>query len=283
MFLPASFPRGVPPAREVCEYAALAEDLGFDALWAGDHLLWRAPMLEPLTTLGYLATATSQIHLGINVYLAGLRPPVLSARMLGSLWWLSEGRLELGVGVGGDHEPDFEAVGVSIRHRGKLLDEALSSIRRWWTGDDPGRRVSPSPERSCPLWIGGRSEAALRRVVAQQADGFTAHLVTVEQLGKAAARLREMCEEAGRPMARVAVTVMVDVHGRGGGDGEEFLRAHFGENSARLARFLVSGSEDECAERLREYLQIADHLILLPATFAPEAALPKLRRIVEVA
>lgn len=281
VYLPASFPDGVPAAKEVRDYAVLAEELGFDALWAGDHLLWRAPMAEPLTTLAYLAAATTRIRLGVNVYLAGLRPPVLSARLLGNLWWLSGGRLELGVGVGGDHEPDFTAMGVPVGQRGRLLDDALAEIRYWWSGADPDHSVAPRPDAGCPLWIGGRSEAALRRVVAQRADGFTAHLVTADQFRKAVARLRELCDSAGSAMPRVAVTVMVDVHTGGEGDGEEFLRAHFGENFPRLSRFLVSGPAEECADRLAEYAGTADHVIILPATFTPRAQLPHLRRLVE--
>lgn len=275
VYLPVSFPDRTPPAREIADYAMAAEDLGFDSLWIGDHLRWRAPMAEPLTTLSYVAARTTRIRLGINVFLAALRPAALSARMLGNLWWLADGRLVLGVGVGGDNVADFEAVDVPVGRRGALLDAALDGIADWWS--DGG--VLPRPETPCPIWVGGRSEAALARVVRRRADGFTAHLVTPDQLGRHVTRLREMCAEAGAPMPEVAATVMVNVHD-GASDARSFLRAHFGDDF-RGGRYLVEGPPAECAEQLQNFASIVDHLILLPATFTALPQLSVMRELVE--
>lgn len=277
VYLPVSFPGGTPAAGEIGDYAATAEDLGFDSLWVGDHLRWRSPMAEPLTTLSFVAARTNRVQLGINVYLAALRPPVWSARMLGNLWWLAGGRLVLGVGVGGDHAADFEAAGVPVRRRGELLDAALDGIADWWS--DGG--VLPRPDTPCPVWIGGRSEAALRRAVRRRADGFTAHLVTPDQLQRVVARLREMCDAADVEVPEVAVTVMVNVHGDGESDAEPFLNAHFGDGFRSLTRYLVDGTADECAERLGEFAAVVDHLIVLPATFSPLRQLSHVRELVE--
>ena len=147
-------------------WALTVEGLGFDLLMLSDHIAvtpdvaeqYPAPFYEPLTTLAWLAGLTRQIRLGTTVLIVPYRHPLLTARMAANLNDLSGGRLVLGVGVGWARQ-EFDALGVPFRDRGRLTDLHLLAIRAAWA-DGEDYRGAP-----VPVWIGGNSDAALRRAV----------------------------------------------------------------------------------------------------------------------
>jgi probable F420-dependent oxidoreductase len=147
-------------------WALTVEGLGFDLLMLSDHIAvtpdvaeqYPAPFYEPLTTLAWLAGLTRQIRLGTTVLIVPYRHPLLTARMAANLNDLSGGRLVLGVGVGWARQ-EFDALGVPFRDRGRLTDLHLLAIRAAWA-DSEDYRGGP-----VPVWIGGNSDAALRRAV----------------------------------------------------------------------------------------------------------------------
>ena len=147
-------------------WAQTVEGLGFDLLMLSDHIAvtpdvaeqYPAPFYEPLTTLAWLAGLTRQIRLGTTVLIVPYRHPLLTARMAANLNDLSGGRLVLGVGVGWARQ-EFDALGVPFRDRGRLTDLHLLAIRAAWA-DGEDYRGGP-----VPVWIGGNSDAALRRAV----------------------------------------------------------------------------------------------------------------------
>jgi alkanesulfonate monooxygenase SsuD/methylene tetrahydromethanopterin reductase-like flavin-dependent oxidoreductase (luciferase family) len=147
-------------------WALTVEGLGFDLLMLSDHIAvtpdvaeqYPAPFYEPLTTLAWLAGLTRQIRLGTTVLIVPYRHPLLTARMAANLNDLSGGRFVLGVGVGWARQ-EFDALGVPFRDRGRLTDLHLLAIRAAWA-DGEDYRGGP-----VPVWIGGNSDAALRRAV----------------------------------------------------------------------------------------------------------------------
>ncbi|AWT40976.1 MULTISPECIES: LLM class flavin-dependent oxidoreductase [Streptomyces] len=146
------------------EWARLAEDLGLGALMVSDHVAitpdvaerYPEPFYEPFTTLSWLAGLATTVRLGTTVLILPYRHPLLVARMAANLHQLSGGRFVLGAGVGWARQ-EFEALGVPFTARGRLTDECLGVLRE---ARDAGRQ-----EGEIPLWIGGHSEAALRRAV----------------------------------------------------------------------------------------------------------------------
>jgi alkanesulfonate monooxygenase SsuD/methylene tetrahydromethanopterin reductase-like flavin-dependent oxidoreductase (luciferase family) len=266
VYLPISHPHGLPAAADVLDYAREAELLGFDALWVGDHLLWRTPLLEATTTLAAAAAVTERIALGTNVLLLGLRPSLLAAKTLGTLAYLAQDRLVLGIGVGGEFPEEFQALDIPLAGRGARLDRTLDEVRRWW-GHLPGaaRTVAPAPSPDVPLWIGGRSDVALARTVRTGAQAWTGHFVDPEQAAGLAARLRELAAAAGAPAPQVAITINISVGAEE--DARAFAEAHFGLPFDRIGRHVVRGDLDACAERLLAYRDVADHLVLFPAAF----------------
>jgi probable F420-dependent oxidoreductase len=217
--------------------ARMADDLGFDSIWCNDHVVIPGPSVgggaepayaaaygqqrrqnvyEPLITLAYLAAVTRRVLLGTSVYLLPLRNPVLAAKQAISLDRLSDGRLVLGVGVGW-LEGEFAALGVPYRERGSRTDEAIAVLKALCGQDSAafqGRHHSfdaveflpkPVQQPHPPLWIGGRSDAAIRRA-ARVGDAWHPSHLTVDELRQRIPELRSECERAGRSPDQVLVT-----------------------------------------------------------------------------
>ncbi|MEU3524182.1 LLM class flavin-dependent oxidoreductase [Streptomyces sp. NPDC038707] len=146
------------------EWARLAEGLGLGVLMVSDHVAvtpdvaerYPEPFHEPFTTLSWLAGLTTTVRLGTTVLVLPYRHPLLVARMAASLHRLSGGRFVLGVGVGWARQ-EFEALGVPFTARGRLTDDCLAVLRQ--------ARKAGGEESDVPVWVGGHSEAALRRAV----------------------------------------------------------------------------------------------------------------------
>jgi probable F420-dependent oxidoreductase len=224
----------------------MADDLGLDSVWCNDHLALPPPsdgggaepayaaaygeqrgqhIYEPLIVLAYLAAVTRRVMLGTSVYLLPLRNPLLAARQAVSLDRLSGGRLVLGVGVGWlEHE--FAAVGVPYRERGRRTDEAIAVLKAV-CGPDGGEFLPKPVQRPHPpLWIGGRSPAAVRRA-ARAGDAWHPSHLTVDELRREIPELRAECERAGRSADDVAVTTrrrLVRGPSAADGDPERVLR-----------------------------------------------------------
>jgi alkanesulfonate monooxygenase SsuD/methylene tetrahydromethanopterin reductase-like flavin-dependent oxidoreductase (luciferase family) len=190
-------------------WALTVEGLGFDLLMVSDHIAvtpdvaeqYPAPFYEPFTTLSWLAGLTRGIRLGTTVLIVPYRHPLLIARMAANLNDLSGGRLVLGVGVGWARE-EFGALGVPFRDRGRLTDEYLLAIRAAWRDETDYR------SGHIPLWIGGNSDAALRRAV-RLGDAWHPLRFTPGWMAEAAGRLTACAADQGRPapalMPRIAL------------------------------------------------------------------------------
>ena len=181
-------------------WAQTVEGLGFDLLMISDHIAvtpdvagqYPPPFYEPFTTLAWLAGLTERIKLGTTVLIVPYRHPLLIARMAANLNDLSGGRLVLGVGVGWAVE-EFDALGVPFRQRGKLTDDYLQRVRAAWENDQDYRAGR------IPIWVGGNSEAGLRRAV-RLGDAWHPLRFTMPWLRGAAARLTELADGQQRPV-----------------------------------------------------------------------------------
>src|ERR1700722_19560867 len=152
-----------------------------------------APFYEPFTTLSWLAGSTSGIRLGTTVLIVPYRHPLLVARMAANLNDLSGGRLVLGVGVGWARQ-EFAALGVPFAERGRLTDEYLDTIRAAWADDADYRGGA-----SIPLWVGGNSDAGLRRAV-RLGGAWHPLSFTMPWLRGALARMTEFADDQRRPV-----------------------------------------------------------------------------------
>jgi len=193
----------------LARWAQTAEGLGFDLLMVSDHIAvtadvaeqYPAPFYEPFTTLAWLAGLTHRVRLGTTVLIVPYRHPLLVARMAANLNDLSGGRLVLGVGVGWARQ-EFDALGVAFAERGRLTDEHLLAIRAAWRDDQDYRGGQ------IPIWIGGNSDAALRRAV-RLGDAWHPLRFTPGWLTGAVDRLETAAADQHRPrpalMPRIAL------------------------------------------------------------------------------
>ncbi|MYY06557.1 MULTISPECIES: LLM class flavin-dependent oxidoreductase [unclassified Streptomyces] len=148
------------------EWARTVEGLGFDLLMVSDHVVvtpdvaarYPEPFYEPFTTLSWLAGITTRVRLGTTVLVLPYRHPLLVARMAANLQQLSGGRFVLGVGIGWARQ-EFDALGVPFTARGRLTDEHLGALREAWREEGDG------PAGPIPVWVGGNSEAGIRRAL----------------------------------------------------------------------------------------------------------------------
>ena len=165
-------------------WVRITEGLGFHSLMTSDHIAitqdvasrYPAPFYEPISTLGWLAGVTTELEIGTTVMIVPYRNPLETARSLTNIDNLSGGRLILGVGVGWAEE-EYAALKLPFRERGAMTDEYLAAIRQFWTEDEvdfdgkyysyKGVATAPRPVRKPhpPIWVGGASDAALRRTV----------------------------------------------------------------------------------------------------------------------
>ncbi|HEU5419161.1 MAG TPA: LLM class flavin-dependent oxidoreductase [Streptosporangiaceae bacterium] len=207
-----NFGPGTRPA-VLRQWAQAAEGLGFSLLMVSDHVAvtpdvaeqYPAPFYEPFTTLAWLAGVTSRIRLGTTVLIVPYRHPLLIARMAANLSDLSGGRLVLGVGVGWAAQ-EFAALGVPFARRGQLTDDHLLAIRAAWQ-DEADYRAG-----QIPLWVGGNSDAGLRRAV-RVGDAWHPLRFTMPWLREAAGRLREFADQQERPAPELAPRIVVRLTG----------------------------------------------------------------------
>jgi probable F420-dependent oxidoreductase len=200
--------------------ARTAEQLGFDAVFVSDHLCIPPDetegsggrYLDVLATLAYLAGATDRVRLGVSVLVLPYRPAVLTAKQVATIQELSGERMILGVGVGW-MKPEFQALGVDRRLRGRLSNETLRVLRHLFATTEPtayrGDLVSfPAfvfePRPKCPpIWIGGNGDPAILRVL-EFGDGWHP-MLPAEKLKPAVAALKEKLAAKGRSEVEIVV------------------------------------------------------------------------------
>jgi probable F420-dependent oxidoreductase len=254
----------VPDLGRLRELAQAAEELGYDSIWAGDHISYRNPILDIVVALSTFAAATERITIGTGILLLTLRHPSVVAKEFASLDYVSGGRVILGVGVGGESAKDFEAVGVDPRERGARTDEAMRALRELFRGraSFSGRffsfedvEIDPGPAQpgGPPLWVGGRSPAAIRRA-ASLGDGWIPLWVSVERFKEGIAQLPEHIVPAVTLPAHVGDKRNLYEHLR------QRYAGYFTEHV--VDRYCVAGTPEECAARVREYVDAgAQHIV----------------------
>jgi probable F420-dependent oxidoreductase len=234
LWVPTASPFTTPELLAVI--GAEAEQRGVGTIWVGEHVVLfdeyassypyaedgRIPappgsgLLEPLTTLSFLAAHTETVRLGTAMVLLPQRNPVYTAKEVGTLDWLSNGRVDFGVGVGWLEE-EFDAVNVPWPQRGRRTDEYLEVLNTLWcdeTSAYEGEFYSLNPcsmfpkpvqQPHPPIHIGGESDAALRRV-ARAAQGWHTFNRPPEGLAEPLATLDGLLAEQGRRREDVTIT-----------------------------------------------------------------------------
>jgi probable F420-dependent oxidoreductase len=260
---------GHPPAAQFA-IARMVEARGFDSIWCGDHLSFHNPIYESLTLLASYASITQRIKLGSAVYLLALRSPAVAAKVTSTLDVLCGGRLIFGVGVGGENPKEFELCGVPHRERGARVTEGIDVVRALWR-DTPatfqGRftrfenvSIDPKPVQwpGPPIWIGGRSDAALARA-GRQGDGWVSYVVQPERYAQSVAKIRAAAQAAGRPLGDFAFGHLGFITlGRDWESAKtvwaQALSRRYAQDFEPLARkYGILGTPEQCAEQIARF------------------------------
>jgi len=284
-------PTETPDIDALLAYAERAEALGFESLWAWDHVILGVepafPILDAVGTLTAIAARTRRIKLGTGVMVLPLRNPTVAAKALGTLDVISKGRLILGVAAGW-YAREFDAVGVPFKQRGRLFERNLEILTRLWTEDRVTLQVDGFNLREAvmrpktaqrprpPILIGGYVDAVLKRV-ATKGDGWLTYFYTPESYRKSWAKIVAFAREAGRDPATLTGTNQLAIYvGRSRAETEQPMRqwlqtewdvAAWSESTIDHA---IRGGVDECVSQLRAHVESGvDRLILIPYRYEP--------------
>ena len=200
--MPGPWPTGREGADFLWSLCDLCERTDIDSIWLSDRLSSPVPVPEVMTTLAAIAARTTTLKFGPSVIVLPYRTPVVAAKEMATVDWLSRGRLFPAVGVGVELPREFEASGVAFRERGRRTDEAIRVIRMLWTQDEVTFQgefykldritVLPKPWQSPPpIWIGGKSEAAQKRT-ARLGDGWMPSFITPDEFRTGVERVQEL-------------------------------------------------------------------------------------------
>lgn len=198
--------------------ATSVESLGLDHVWVVDHIAippddaegsdgrW----LDPLAVLAFLASHTNTVDLGVCILVLPYRPALPTAKWVASIQELSGERLHFGVGAGW-MQPEFDVLGVDRRQRGRITDETIDFILRCFAAEDDivvenGQSFlfRPRPKRP-PIYVGGMSDAAMRRAVLKGDAWLPMGGLAPEKLVRRVEKLSAMAEEAGRPVPEIVM------------------------------------------------------------------------------
>ncbi len=217
--------RQVASADAIARVAKEAERLGYDTIWVCDHIVipneevnrFGAEFYDPFSVLAYVSACTSEVGLGSSVFILPYRNPIQVAKTLSTIDTLSHGRLIVGVGVGA-LTAEFVNINAPYEDRGDYSDEALRIFQELWTNADPqfqgkyyrfsGIQFYPKPVQRPrpPMWIGGNTHRALRRVV-EFGDVWHPTRASPEMLNEMMPRLRMLAERAGRDPEKIGIAV----------------------------------------------------------------------------
>ena len=286
-----SYPE-MPNIKALVEYGVKMEEMGFDSIWAWDHILLGVepcfPVVDSLTLLTAIAARTKKIMLSTGILVLPLRNPVVLAKQLQSMDELSDGRLLMAMAAGW-YKREFDAVGVNFHERGKIMDENLDLLKRFWTehmvkGEWPHHKIpagvmypKPVQKPRPPILIGGYVDVVLKRA-AVAGDGWLTYFYKPEDFAKSWAKVRNFAKEAGKDpdtlMNGAQLPIMIGPS-RAAVEApmmewlqKEWDYAAWSDSTKDSA---IMGTVDECVAQLKAHLAVGvQKLIFVPYKYEME-------------
>jgi probable F420-dependent oxidoreductase len=273
--------QGIDDVQAIVRLAIRAEELGFDSVWASDHVfnvsyvferIGDKPYYDPLTILSYVAAVTTHIRLGTSVLVLPYHHPMRLAKAAATLDVLCGGRLILGVGVG-VIEQEFNALGSVYAERGASTDEAIAIMQALWTQAVPshqgrlyrfsGMPFAPKPVQKphIPIVIGGVSRAAIRRA-ARVGNGWHPLAMAPEVLREHMRYLAEQAQAAGRASVDIPVSIGLPLQG------------------GRAGRYTLGTTPAEIVRNVQAFASLGvETVVVAPSTGDAQALMPALEMI----
>jgi probable F420-dependent oxidoreductase len=293
--MPGPWPSGADGRELFWRFVDLCERTEIDSVWFSDRLSSPLALPEPVTAMAAIAARTRRLKFGPSVLIAPFRSPVVLARELAMIDYLSEGRLLPAFGIGVEHEREFRAAGVPFKERGRRTDEAIEIMRRCWAEDHvtlagefwqlDDITVRPKPvQQPMPVWIGGNSEPAMRRA-GRLGDGWIPSFITPERFAKGVETTQAFAVEAGRTLPADHFGVLVYYCFASEPAAARAMAAPFiprgRVDDATLERCAAFGPPEVLAERLDEYTGGGGSKFIVRPMCPPELVLDQLARLAE--
>ena len=265
---------------DVPQFARTAEDLGFRRVTMGEHVMDGNPPRPTMLNLPAMAAAagaTDALRVMTGIVIAPLYHPVMLAKLVATVDQVSGGRLDFGIGISGQRgtHVEFDALGISPRTRGRRTDEMLEVMKRLWQEEQVSHRgrffqfddvtllPRPAQQPYPPIWVSGRSEAAMRRA-ALHGDGWYPYLFTNRRIKHSNDLVRQFAAEAGRELPGFhwglnQPTAISDDADEAMGlavrnVGERYVTPqHTAEDIARA--LCVAGTPDDCARAMEAKIE----------------------------
>jgi probable F420-dependent oxidoreductase len=260
------------------------ESEALDSLWMGGHVASRNPSPEAMMGLARLAALTERVKIGTSILLLPLYPPAIVAKQIADLDRETDGRVILGVGIGGEYPQEFRACQVPLNQRGRRTDEMIPLLRRLWSAEEithEGRfyamedvRIHPSPAQpgGPPIVVAGRKEPAMRRA-ATLGDGWFPYLYSPRRYAASVETVTGIAVEAGRDLSSFGwyVFVFVNVNPDGDAAREEAARSMGGTYNqdfrAMVDNVAAAGTVPEVTAKVQAFYDAgARHFVFSPAT-----------------
>ncbi len=284
--VPHELPGGAAGLRD---FVTRADATGIDRLFTGDHVMFSGGRgFDGLLNATAVAMASRRLFVQTAVYLLALRHPVPVARQVASLAALAPGRLVFGVGLGGEDPAELRACGIDPATRGRRMDEALAVLRPLLAGKEVTMRgaffrvdqvrIRPAPEPPVPIVIGGRSDAALRRV-ARHGDGWLGLWVSPGRYAAAVELIASCAADEGRQVTgwQHGMHVWCGI-GASAASARSRLAAvmedFYGTPFGKFERYCPCGTPEEIAASLRPYVDAGCRSFnLIPVADSERAAI----------
>lgn len=277
---------------------ALADRLGLDSLWVGDHIAFAIPMMDPLMQLAQAAVCSDRLTLGTAVYLLPLRHPTTVAKQVASLDRLSDGRIVFGVGIGGEFPNEYAACGVPVSERGARLSEGIEVLRKLWRGSKASHQgkfypfndvlMLPAPVQSGgpPIWCGGRSEAALQRT-GRLADGYVSYVVTPDMYRSALQTIAQAALETQRKIEKFDTAHLLffridrDFDSAWKGATTHLSERYASDFSGPAKKYCALGRPEDVAQRIAEFKAAGVRHFILDPVSPPQERRAQISRFAE--
>lgn len=268
-YMPGAFGQGGDNPTFLRQLVELGDQYGYDSIWLSDRIVGHQFSLEPVVALSMVAAYSDKLKFGTSVLALPLRNPVVLAKQIATLDYLSRGRCFPAVGLGQEDPTEYEACGVPKSDRGQRTDEAITLMRRLWEEDRVTHEgqfftchdvsVTPKPflQPSPPVWIGGRSRAAARRV-GRVGDGWLVSRATPDDVREGCEIVFDTAAQHGRQIEDDHIGVMLsyyisDEGARAVAKAEPFVTRH--RPDAPYTDYSAVGPVEQIAEMIHTYVE----------------------------
>lgn len=289
-YMPGAFPGGQKGIRYLRDLVSVGDEYSYDSIWLSDRVVGERVSPEPLIALSMVAAYSDRLKFGTSVLQLPIRNPVVLAKEMATLDYLSNGRFLPAIGLGQEDPREYEACGVSKEDRGRRTDEAMTVMRRLWREDSVTHEgqfytlhdvtIAPKPVQApIPVWVGGRTNAAQRRV-ARIGDGWLVSSATPDEVKEGVELIFSTAPEYGRSIDDDHIGALIGYFiaptvGKAQSMAEPYVTrvredAHFTEYSAL-------GTARQVRETINRYLDAGASKFVVRPLCAPEESLGQLR------